>query len=717
MSTITCGRCRHDHPIGARVCEACGSKLFDMELRRAMGRNPYYWLQSTAVGQMAPFFAVGGLLIAGALLWPSTMAVRQLLLSFGLVGMVALGVTFPLMKGHYDFSAGSVAGLAACAAALVSPYGYGISIFVALAMGLLVGGINGYLVGRTRISSAMVTIMTGAVALQLAVYATSRLELTMAAPELQAVGETDVAGIPVVLSLFVVALLGSRLLFSHETFAPIGAAANRVQAASLASANNVMMSFLVSGLLGGLAGLLIASSTMAIIGPAGQMVWMLTPLTAALIGGGSVMAGNGNLRTATIGAATIATINWMVNQLQMPIAGPIVEAPLLVAGLLSDRWQNMTAYMIGQARQGNLLALPNELQLPMVIRVWRQVGWPARVAGALGMLTLFAVVYVYVAFYVVGRVPEGTAIIADSSGIVQVSRGSRGPLQAATDHQRLQPGDLVVTGRNGVALLRFPDSSEVRLFQNSEMVIKDLHSLQSGAVVTALGISAGSFFAKIRKMVSRESSFQVQTPLLTLGVRGTSFQLEVGQESGAVAVGEGAVSIKRPMAVDEGYGLKRYVEDERTVEAGKRAEAGEMTLVQPLTKLQSDQLAATEQDLVLRSRQKRLEALQTEAPRGLWVFLIAGYLIFILLLKPEPNRYVADVMAARAAFFQSKHDLTPADSPRAAVLAQMHLRAGNVDDARAAVKQIIEHDPNSEYGAWAQRFWIEMERQRRRRGR
>ena len=94
MAGVVCGRCRHEHPLGARVCDACGSKIFALELRRAMGRNPWHWLQGTAVGQMAPFFFVALLLLAAALLAPPTAAWRQLLLNFGLVGLVTLGVMY-----------------------------------------------------------------------------------------------------------------------------------------------------------------------------------------------------------------------------------------------------------------------------------------------------------------------------------------------------------------------------------------------------------------------------------------------------------------------------------------------------------------------------------------------------------------------------------------------------------------------------------------------
>ncbi|MEI6502625.1 MAG: hypothetical protein WCP21_16570, partial [Armatimonadota bacterium] len=92
---------------------------------------------------------------------------------------------------------------------------------------------------------------------------------------------------------------------------------------------------------------------------------------------------------------------------------------------------------------------------------------------------------------------------------------------------------------------------------------------------------------------------------------------------------------------------------------------------------------------------------------------------FIQCLKPEPHTFIFDVMSARAQVIAAKHSgaRSAADSPQAAALAQMYVRAGNIDAARAEIQAIIQHDPNSEYGQWAQRYWMEFERMRNRPGR
>jgi hypothetical protein len=285
---------------------------------------------------------------------------------------------------------------------------------------------------------------------------------------------------------------------------------------------------------------------------------------------------------------------------------------------------------------------------------------------------------------------------------------------ALLEGQLLKPGDRVTTGVGSRAFLRFADGSVMRLYPNSELYIQDLQTSPTGSTVTQLRVMFGAFFAKIHKMVTRDSAFTVTTPVLTLGVRGTAFQMVVGQDQGNVAVGEGAVAITRKVAVED-RGLTRYLDDTRTVDAGKQAEAGVDTVVRPMTQDQVKGLQLTAQELAQQGNRKQMEALKQRAYRGIWVFAVILYLIFILCLKPDPPSYIFDVMSERAHVMAKQHSAqrTAADSPRSAALAQMYMRAGDIDAARAEIQSIIKHDPNSEYGQWAERYWLELERMRR----
>ena len=709
---ITCGRCRHEHPVGARSCEVCGLPLSPVAIRKAMGLNPLAWLAGTAVGQMAPFFLLILLLLGVMAVGPSEAGQRQLLLLFGLVGLVSLGATFPLLKGQYDFAAGPIAGLTACVCALLSPYGYLTAILGALAVGCLVALLNGAIVGWTRVNSAMVTLITGVAALHFTLYLTSHVQLTINDPLLTALGETNVVGIPVVLALFLVALVAAKVLLRQPTFWPVGGAPSAQEAASRAAAENVLLAFLISGLMSGVAGVLIASSGFTTMGATGSMIWLLTPLTAALIGGASVTAGAGNLRTATVGAAVVATTNWLTVQLQMPTTGPIAEMPYLIIGLLADRWKSMTWYMIVQLRRGNLLALPAEMRLPMVLRLWRRISWPTRVAALLAILVVAVVVYLYVSLYAVTRVPEGTAVAACIVGVAQVTRAGSAIPTPLAEGEVLRAQDRVTTGKKSEVLLRLAGGSEMRVYANSEVTLQDLSTTISGGRSTRVHVSVGSLFARVRKLVSRDSSFTIETPVLTLGVRGTIFEMGVDPRRGQVAVQEGAVEVSRQFrAADPETGETRTVDETQKVEAGSRLETERGRARLRLALLSHAEIERMRQLALEMERETKamyVQAVKSNTVQGIIFGLIVLYLAFMIYLRPEPPGYLPEILARRAKEFEAIHRVTPADPSRSAALAQMYLRAGDRDKAEEELRAIIEHDPKGEYGQWAQRMRAQL---------
>ncbi len=712
MSKVVCARCRHEHQVGARTCEVCGTGLSALAIRKAMGLNPLAWLQGTAVGQMVPFFLLALLLLGVAATGPTATSLQQLLIYFGLVGLVALGATFPLLKGQYDFCAGPLAALIACVTAVLSPYGALPAVLGALIVAGVVGLLNGWLVAWTRLGSAMVTVITGVMALHVVLYVTARTELVVADPLLTALGDTMVVGIPVVLALFVLALIAAKVLLGRPTFWPVGGAPSAADAAARGSAEKVLLAFLVSGLMAGLAGVLIASSGFTALGTAGSMVWVLTPLAAALIGGASVASGAGSLRTAAVGAAVVATTNWLAARLGMPTSGPVAEMPYLAVGLLADRWKSMTWYMIVQLRRGNLLALPAEMRLPMVLRLWRRTSWAARLVSLALILVVAGGLYLYVSLYAVTRVPEGTAVALNLRGVAQVTRAGASVATSLVEGDTLRPNDRVTLGRASEALLRLADGSQVRLYANSEVLIKEISSTGVGGTTTHLSVQAGSVFAKVRKLVDRRSSFTVDSPVLTLGVRGTTFELGVDQRQARVAVGEGAVEVRRQFtAMDPVTGETRPIEDTQKLEGRQSLETekgrarAKLAFLDPA---EIERLKLAKWTIEQENKAMYKAAVKSNTVQGLIFGIIILYLAFLIYLKPEPPGYLPEILAKRAAEFEAVHRATPYDSSRSAALAQMYLRAGDAEKADAELRNILEHDPKSDYGQWASRMRAQL---------
>lgn len=124
------------------------------------------------------------------------------------------------------------------------------------------------------------------------------------------------------------------------------------------------------------------------------------------------------------------------------------------------------------------------------------------------------------AFAEIGRVKSNV-------GIASVDRGGR--LLSITPGFRLEPGDVLVTGRNGRMGVTFLDGTRFAVGPNSRVKLTTFQydrTRQTGSFVTnvdrgSLGVVSG----KIAK--SRKDAMKVRTPTSMLGVRGTRFVVEV----------------------------------------------------------------------------------------------------------------------------------------------------------------------------------------------
>ncbi|MGQ9733106.1 MAG: FecR family protein, partial [Candidatus Zipacnadales bacterium] len=94
-----------------------------------------------------------------------------------------------------------------------------------------------------------------------------------------------------------------------------------------------------------------------------------------------------------------------------------------------------------------------------------------------------------------------------------VAKDSKTPVPVRLE-MRVLPGSTVRTKANGRVELQFTDRSLLRLDQNTEITI--LESEQECGVLVTLG----KLWAKVQTVVGA-SKFQIKTPTIVAGVRGT----------------------------------------------------------------------------------------------------------------------------------------------------------------------------------------------------
>jgi hypothetical protein len=134
----------------------------------------------------------------------------------------------------------------------------------------------------------------------------------------------------------------------------------------------------------------------------------------------------------------------------------------------------------------------------------------------------------------------------------------------AAEGQRLQDGDRIRTDQNGKALIRLPDGSNVTLWPNTTIEIRQLRSstYTDNRSVFLLAQLSGHSRVHVAVPSTLERRFEIQTPHGRLVVREGSYRLEVGPEGTEVAVREGSASVTgRERTVEVLRGERTVVSD------------------------------------------------------------------------------------------------------------------------------------------------------------
>jgi hypothetical protein len=111
---------------------------------------------------------------------------------------------------------------------------------------------------------------------------------------------------------------------------------------------------------------------------------------------------------------------------------------------------------------------------------------------------------------------------------------------------RLIDGDSVTTGEGGFATLQMADGSIVRVTGNSDLKLDRVkYNVVSKRADTGLGLDKGRVESHVSPQKPTNSRFEVSTPLMAAGVRGTDFGVSVPDEGRAASdVLTGAVAVK-----------------------------------------------------------------------------------------------------------------------------------------------------------------------------
>jgi len=258
--------------------------------------------------------------------------------------IVACAGTLVLIAGGIDLSIGAIYGLAgATALNVATAMGTPAGVVAGLTVGLAVGLVNGIVVTRFRVNALIGTLAMSFVVSGIAAIVTKgNLVVSLDHPDFQDFAATRLAGVTSAAWMMILTAIGATILLSRTTFGRyVYATGGNAQAARLGGVrvNAIRVaSFALSGTAAGLAGTIDSSRVLSAQASSGQFL-TFTVLTGIIVGGTSILGGEGAMHRTVIGCLFVALIANGFNLLGLdPFYQQVTLGVILLLAVGLDAW-------------------------------------------------------------------------------------------------------------------------------------------------------------------------------------------------------------------------------------------------------------------------------------------------------------------------------------------------------------------------------------------
>ena len=255
---------------------------------------------------------------------PSFLGLRNIenvLFQASFVGLAACGMTLLISGGLLDLSVGGVIAVSAIAVAVVLPHTtVGMAILLALAIGAVLGLLNGLLVTYVRIAPFIATLGTLYLFLGAAFIWTSGRVESISSRNYRGMTTATIGWIPVPFIIFLVVAVVSALLLGRTYFGrTLRAFGSNERAAVLAGLpvnRTKVLVFVVAGVCFALAGVFMAGRLSS---AEGNMAFgfEMNVIAAVVVGGTALRGGRGTLFGTVVGSVFFAVLANALNMLRV----------------------------------------------------------------------------------------------------------------------------------------------------------------------------------------------------------------------------------------------------------------------------------------------------------------------------------------------------------------------------------------------------------------
>ena len=273
------------------------------------------------------------------------------------LGVMSIGLALVIIAGHMDLSVESVAALSAMAVGVLfcsAGIGLGlqlspewlnvpVSLLIALAVGGLIGALNGFLVVKAKMNAFIVTLASYIWVRGLVLAVSGGRSAQDLAPAIRWFGVQRLLGLPLTAWLAILCFLGFSFVLARTPFGRhlimIGGNENATFRAGIRVNRILMIAFMLAGAIAGLAGWLLAIRTSGATANLGTGM-LFNAFAAVVIGGVSLKGGVGALPGVYAGVLLLASINTAINLMGLPATStPVIHGLLVLVAVLLDTFK------------------------------------------------------------------------------------------------------------------------------------------------------------------------------------------------------------------------------------------------------------------------------------------------------------------------------------------------------------------------------------------
>jgi ribose transport system ATP-binding protein len=246
----------------------------------------------------------------------SPFNIETMLTFLSILAFISIAQLGTILVGRIDLSVGALAGLVVVLASFLTPHGagpgdtlWGVALILAIAAGF--GLVQGWLITWLNIPAIVVTLATfiGLQGMSLVLRPQAAGTITDYIPD---VTQWSFAGMPACFLAVLVIVIAFELVLFHTGLGrrlravgsnPLGATRVGIRVNRI-----ILLAFVLSGLLTGVAGLILAGQV-GIGSPATGIDYTLMSITAVVLGGTRIAGGRGSVLSVLMGAALVQSLS------------------------------------------------------------------------------------------------------------------------------------------------------------------------------------------------------------------------------------------------------------------------------------------------------------------------------------------------------------------------------------------------------------------------